>query len=123
VRQVLRLFREFRELEHERDRNIELQTRMAEQSRFIDYLKDELKEARRGELRATQTIANYAAQLQFRSIPFPESPTIAEEAVAPADLAPIPQRYVSAAELVAKNSRSFMDKLKEQVQKMNERAA
>ena len=120
---ILRLFREHRDLEREAERNIELQTRMAEQSRVIDWLKDELGEARRGEIRATQALANYASQLKFGAVPFPDAPALPESSVSPADLAPPPPPFVRAEQLMAAKSRKFLDELSEKLKTMHGRAA
>ncbi len=117
-RSILRLFREFRELEYERDRSIELQTRMAEQSRLIDWLKDELTEARRGELRATQALANYASQLKFGVAPFSDAPTLPDAVVKPADVDPPPPQYVTAQSILTAKGQQFAAELRQRLQQL-----
>lgn len=112
----LRCFALFRDLERERDRNIELQTRMAEQGRMIDWLRHEAEVSRRGQLEAVQTLANYASQRAFGAAPFESSPRLPDAVITPADLDPLPAQFVDMGDQVSKATRSFLDKLKSKME-------
>jgi hypothetical protein len=114
----LRCFSRFRELERERDRNIELQTRMAEQGKVIDWLRREAEIARAGQILAIQTLANYASQKAFGAAPFDDSPRLPDSVVTPADIDPLPAQFIDMGSEVGKATGNFLAKLKERMEAM-----
>jgi hypothetical protein len=103
-------------LERERDRNIELQTRMAEQGKMIDWLRHEAEVSRHGQLEATQILANYASQRAFGAAPFESSPRLPDAVITPADLDPLPAQFIDMGDEVSKATRGFLAELRKRME-------
>lgn len=109
----LRLFSAFRALESERDllKGIveDLRAVQQRQERRIEDLTLRLDESRQGEVKATQTVADFMSQIHFGRKIYDHVPELPK---APNDRVEPVAKKAQASDLVAKLEREFLDELK-----------